>query len=182
MEIALNNFLLNTLKHHFPSQIAFVMEARTEGFYKSLLKLGGSQMDVYLGGLSVQVIMKDCINGLISNGIVSYDNYLEKILQNGGFFTTTISDGSKWVFRLGDQPEKYVHIHPGRYSPFTMRVKANQLKTVLCLLFEGITSIDIDVVNTIRKERLSLSPIKSLNENLGIEALWKYYWGNMNST
>jgi len=58
--------------------------------------------------------------------------------------------------------EKFVHIHPGRYSPNTFRVKANTLKTAIVAEFLALcqdqSPYDIQVVNQARI-RLQLSPV-----------------------
>ena len=92
----------------------------------------------------------------------------------------TISDGSVWVLRQGTEKEKYVHIHPGRYSPVTIRVKSGPLKTVMMVLaFQSVTgkkaTNDLETINSIREEFLRESPVKSLNATHGINRVLKLF-------
>jgi hypothetical protein len=68
-----------------------------------------------------------------------------------------------------------VHIHPGRYSPQTIRVKATTLKTaILILYFEQVADVEIvnaNAINQIRKEYLNEPPIKSLSSASGLGRL-----------
>ena len=58
--------------------------------------------------------------------------------------------------------ESFVHVHPGRYSPNTFRVKANTIKTAILAralaLHYKRTDYDIDLINEARI-KLSLSPV-----------------------
>lgn len=71
-------------------------------------------------------------------------------------------DTSRWVIRLGDH-ERYVHVHPARYSPFTVRVRASALRTsVLALVYaklHGSEPTSRSVINAVRTKYLNLSPI-----------------------
>ena len=48
-------------------------------------------------------------------------------------------DGSAWVLRQGEEGGRYVHVHPGRRTPPTLRVRATVLKTaVMALRMPGL--------------------------------------------
>jgi hypothetical protein len=82
--------------------------------------------------------------------------------RGGGFRSITLSDTSEWILREGADPEAYVHIHPGRYSPHTFRVKATSLKIAVCAIYlDGKpNSLDTAFINNIRTGILNLSPVK----------------------
>jgi hypothetical protein len=67
------------------------------------------------------------------------------------------------VLRLGDERDRYVHVHPGRWSPATLRVRANVLKTaVMVLAYVGVRGgdpLDRALVNRVRGEYLGLAPV-----------------------
>ena len=172
-KIKQENLLFNTLKHHLSIQLAITKEKDERAFYRALLKLGGSQMDVYIGKLQADEIAQECISKLNELQITTYDRYLSLLQLKQGYFSMQLSDKSIWVFRLGNEEERFVHIHPGRNSPHTTRMKASTLKTVLSLLYEGFSEIDLGIVNQIRTEKLDLSPIKKFNFDDGIGKLWK---------
>jgi hypothetical protein len=66
------------------------------------------------------------------------------------------------VLRLGDE-ERFVHLHPGRWSPATVRVRGNVLKTAFLVLVHvqvhGGDPMDRAVINAVRREHLGLSPL-----------------------
>lgn len=72
-------------------------------------------------------------------------------------------DTSRWVLRAGDEDDRFVHLHPARYSPFTIRVRANVLTTaVLALAYTGLHGGDPlsrPVVNAVRRDYLGLAPV-----------------------
>jgi hypothetical protein len=83
-----------------------------------------------------------------------------------------ISDKSIWTLRLGNEKKRYIHIHPGRYSPLTIRVKAVTLKTTIAVrvLVEEIDSElpNLKSINEVRTSFLKLPPLKSLSLSSGI--------------
>lgn len=157
-----SNILFNALKHSFVEQLNLVGTQDKAVFYASLLKLGGSQMDVYEGRLSVDCFFSECVEALTDLGIRNRTEYIVALEKGNGYFSSTLSDGSVWVFLLGDSTERFVHIHPARHSPHTFRIKANSLKTVLALCFEGVGVLGKEVVNRVRVEDLGLSAVKEV--------------------
>ena len=101
---------------------------------------------------------------------ISSENHYDEWLKNEGkdYKLFELKDKSIWTLRLGETSERYVHIHPARYSPHTIRVKATALKTViLSLCLEGfgeLKDIDKESVNIIRKKYLNEPPLKSLSK------------------
>ena len=82
-------------------------------------------------------------------------------------------EGSRWVLRMGDEAGRYVHVHPGRWSPATLRVRANVLKTAVMVLAYaaayGGDPLDRALVNRVRGEFLGLAPVgKDLAGEQGI--------------
>jgi hypothetical protein len=79
------------------------------------------------------------------------------------------------VLRLGEQENRYVHIHPGRYATHTIRVKAGTLKTAIAVSIWkkkfNCTEITLALVNRVRKEILYTSPVKSFSADEGLGKL-----------
>jgi hypothetical protein len=143
---------------------------------KHLLKIGESQMDLYLGKLNPADISKQIIAHLKKAKILEPDKYINWLKEErGDYKLVQLSDSSIWTLRLGEDRERYVHIHPGRYSPQTIRVKATTLKTaILILYFEQVADVEIvnaNAINQIRKEYLNEPPIKSLSSASGLGRL-----------
>jgi len=75
------------------------------------------------------------------------------------------------VFLWGNEPELYVHIHPARYSPYTIRIKSATLKTAVMLKIRDVKYLNTDSINAVRKS-IGFSPIKSMEKATSIrEAL-----------
>ena len=93
----------------------------------------------------------------------------------------TLPDESKWLIKKGNKEERYIHIHPAKFSEHTIQVRATTLKTVLTLCIHKIPIHDdaehnLRSVNEQRISFLQLSPIKSLDEeDSGILKLWQLF-------
>jgi hypothetical protein len=173
---------LNGWKHHasfITQQIKTVKKIETLDELKThLLKIGESQMDLYFGKYSPAEISEQTLRALDRKKVFSseqFQNWLGKEEKN--YQLVKLKDKSLWTLRLGEDPERYVHIHPGRYSPHTMRVKATTLKTAIMILcFEQtgeIKLIETKVVNLIKKKYLSEPPIKSFSNASGLGRIIK---------
>lgn len=161
----------NLLKHHKQFVNHFIINKKltsTTQIHALLLPIGASQMDVYTGDLSVENILAEIHSFLIANHhLTDKHSYARWIDHQGGFGTVVLSDGSRWILRVIDS-DAYVHIHPGRYSPHTVRVKANAWKTAIATLLVARhrgQSIDLRLVNEVRAEGLGLSPVRALDED-----------------
>jgi len=167
----------NCLKHHtgfIKQQIASVKSGKNvEEISKHLLRIGESQMDLYIGKLSPLIISKQIISRLKKDGYLYYDEYLAWLMNDGDDYKLIpLSDKSIWTLRISENKERYVHIHPGRYSLHTIRVKATTLKTaimILCSVKAGeIKSIETETVNYIRKKYLNDPPLKTFSKASGL--------------
>jgi hypothetical protein len=78
-----------------------------------------------------------------------------------------------WVFKIGVEPGRHVHIHPGRNVPHTVRAKANVLKTAIAVnakaWLDESNPLRIENINTVREDLIRLEPIKfvTMNQELG---------------
>lgn len=163
---------LNHIKHHWEQIVAFVRAYQDDpaALKKSLLIVGSSQMDLYTGTLSIQQIDTEVTHLLKSQAHYERLSYLQWLQEQRGYQTLTLSDTSVWVLRKGEQTQKYIHLHPGRYSPHTIRAKATTLKTAiatLCVARSSSQKIDLSLVNTIRKDVLNLSPLRQISPEEG---------------
>src|SRR5262249_21364455 len=94
----------------------------------------------------------------------SADLFRRWVDETGGFRTISFAeDASRWVLRFGELDGRFVHVHPARSSPFTVRVLANVLVTaVLALSFAGHNGGDPlsrKVLNAVRGDYLGLEPL-----------------------
>lgn len=169
-------------KHHL-QHIKTVVLKNQQNFsinFKSNLckRFGSSVIDLYSGNLSPSEISKEIFDAIIRLGNETRNNYFSWIDSSlGQYQKITLSDGSSWTLKKGNNPKRYIHIHPSRYARNTTRVKATVLKTVVayCFLFDkkkGTPSVE--QLNFSRKILLNLPPLKEGVLNHQIFWLVKY--------
>lgn len=174
----------NCWKHHagfIAKQINSVRRfGDIEKLKKCLLRIGESQMDLYLGKRTVEEIARLLLEHLHQNSINSskeYESWLDK--GNKDYQLVELKDKSIWTLRLSESSEHYVHIHPGRYSPHTVRVKAATLKTVIMILalhkLNAVSAIDTESVNDVRKKYLNEPPLKSISKASALVRLLAHF-------
>ncbi len=75
---------------------------------KTLLVIGESQMDLYVGELSPQKICDEIVSKLKSAGVLALEVYKKWLFEKGSEYKLVeISDNSVWALRLGKQEERY---------------------------------------------------------------------------
>jgi hypothetical protein len=175
--------LFNIWKHHAQAlrhRIAETVHAGSPALAElaeRLVVIGTQLMDLYTGPLTPAEIGASVVVALQAERRLEWDVYRTWIEGSGGYAVLTFpEDESRWVLRLGDEAEYYVHVHPGRWTPQTRRVRANVLKTaVMALAHSGVhggSPIDLDRINSVRRDYLGLSPIgKELNSEQGLGAI-----------
>ena len=143
---------------------------------QELRLIGSNLIDLYYGILSVNEICIQMIEVAEQHGLTSSAR-LAEWLQPLEYRRIQLSDSSLWVIRQGQNEKRFLHIHPAKYSPFTIRVKAPTLKTVVAMQIFNINlnKSDVSEVNRIRTQKLNLSPIKALAEGKGIARLMKNF-------
>lgn len=162
--------LFNTFKHHagtLRARIHHICQRGHAAFIEMssrLAILGTRLMDLYTGSLTPRDLSGWVIDHLQQLDLLDLERYRYRLLQSGDYLVFTHpQEGSRWVLRLGDESDRYVHLHPGRWSEHTVRVRANVLKTAfLVLCFTGIhggNPTDREVINQVRRDHLGLSPL-----------------------
>lgn len=154
----------------------FKSDAQIKELQSLLLKIGESQMDLYFGKLTPVEIGIQTVNYLSSNSIKNRKKFTDWLYRaETEYQIIVLKDKSVWTLRNGNEEKRFVHIHPGRYSPNTIRVKALTLKSVICVLaylrIQSFHSVDIGLINEVRKKYLNASPIKSINKKNGLGKL-----------
>lgn len=176
-------FTFNVQKHHAGALYDFIQsyDQPLEELHLELQAIGSALMDLYYGPLSVIQICTEIKANLHDSGQWNKEAFLSWLNTNDGFQSLHLTDGSAWVLRQGEDSERYIHIHPGRYSPNTMRIKAGTLMTAIGIAIyhqaNPRQAIDLATLNQIRSIYLKLSPVKSsqLNERLvQLLAIWNY--------
>lgn len=173
-------FKLNCWKHHAGFIAKQIKQIKNEEELKIipslLLKIGKSRMDLYLGKLTPSEITKFIKKFLKKNKFFKYDSYEQWLFSEDNEYRLIIlPDKSTWTLRMGDQEENYIHIHPGRYSAHTIRVRALTLKTAICVMasikVNKNLSPELELINNVRKEILGVAPVKALTSTAGLMKL-----------
>ena len=170
---------LNCWKHHagfIKSKINSVTKNSFQDLLWEIKVIGNGLMDLYFGKLSPEEISDEILQQLEVNNIFNKSEYKNWLNEEGSDFRNKkISDDSVWILRLGEDEKRFVHIHPARYSLHTFRIRAVSLKTAIVVnayvKLNNCEPLDLKIVNEIRKEYLSESPVKSLSGDSGLGKL-----------
>lgn len=140
---------------------------------QQLTATGKSQTDFYTGRLTPLKIAREIKSFLEGKKLLEKASYLQWLDRPGSLYRITeISDGSVWVLLPGKTEGRHVHIHPARYSPLTLRIRSETLKTAIAVLWYcnlcGRDHNDLKVVNEAREKLLGLSPVREVKAQRGI--------------
>lgn len=169
--------LFHPLKHHLQWIRSLIEERALQGgsvmppVATQLLTVGNSQMDLYTGTLGPAAIAGEVIGYLAEHDLLEPARYQAWLAQSAGYRLVQLPDASRWVLRWGEVEGCHVHIHPARYSPHSVRVKASTLKTgILVSIWERLHSRPavLDEINVLRRDWLMLPPIRSTEETEGL--------------
>jgi hypothetical protein len=175
--------LFNTWKHHAAALRQRIAETVQGGdpalddLADQMVVIGTELMDLYVGSFSPAEIGAKVLQLLRADGQLALAAYRTWITAEGGYRVLTFAeDESRWVLRMGDEADRYVHVHPARWAPATRRVRANVLKTaVMALAYVGVHGgdpLDLSLVNQVRREFLGLTPMgKDLAGDQGVGAV-----------
>jgi hypothetical protein len=173
--------LFNPWKHHAGALRQRVADVGRGGaaalaaLPAQVLVIGTELMDLYTGDLTPARIGERVLARLRDDGLLAWEAYRPWVEAGGGYRLLTLEEGSVWVLRAGDPAERYVHLHPGRWTPATRRVRANVLKTAVLVLahvaVHGGDPLDVRLVNQVRAQHLGLSPIKELAGDQGLQSV-----------
>jgi hypothetical protein len=170
----------NCWKHHagfIKEQINLIKDKKDiDNLPDILLKIGESQMDLYISILSPNQISENIIEQLKGMNVLSSSEYKEWLFNDKkDYQLLKLPDKSVWVLRWGVDRNRYIHIHPGRHSTNTIRVKFLTLKTAICILslnkIFGGTADNLSLINSLREKFLKAPPLKSFSHSAGLGRL-----------
>jgi hypothetical protein len=186
MKIIPHPILFNVWKHHADYVVCQLKQAKKLDlayFAQEVKTIGNNQMDLYVGSLSPEEIGKEIVAILHKKQIQSQAAYQEWITQTQQQFRLiTLEDQSVWTLLWSGGTERYIHIHPARHSPHTLRVRGTVLKTVIMsCVYAALedTQPGISLINQVRKEHLDLSPVQYLNPEEGIGKMLRIFYEMM---
>ncbi|MFW6019946.1 MAG: hypothetical protein ACOCPM_05130 [Bacteroidales bacterium] len=162
-------FLLNGLKHHLPlirQYLPILKQMPEHTFLSALKKTGNSVTDFYYGTMNIEPITTEIRKKLIELNVFQQEAFDQWVLNQDDYFCFRISDSSDWLIRRGMNNERYIHIHPGKHSYKTKRIKSRSLRIALAIIYFSNNENDLfslDFLNKIRKEKLDLPPVKAIS-------------------
>ncbi len=170
----------NPVKHHYRFLLQQINKWRFlewQEVEEELRAIGNNLLDLYLGDLSTNAICNETLLFFEAHKLLDRETFL-KWIDHPGYKKIQLSDESQWVIKKGDDFSRYLHIHPGKNSIHTIRVRATTLKTVIAVKIQladenGLPPLN--EVNRIRTEFLNLSPVKNLQQGKGILKLWQLF-------
>jgi hypothetical protein len=166
----LSPVLFNTFKHHAGALRCRITSVAAAGpgaladLGSRMAVLGTKLMDLYIGQLTPREISTRVLELLRAQGRLERESFRAWLAEQNDYLVVPFAeDESRWVLRMGDEHARYIHLHPGRWSPATIRVRANVLKTAFLVLAHvriyGGQSMDRKVINEVRQQHLGLSPL-----------------------
>ncbi|HZK95999.1 MAG TPA: hypothetical protein VFC67_17500 [Prolixibacteraceae bacterium] len=173
-------FRFNPFKHHRNYILGILGSAGPEGIIGLLHQVCNNYIDIYTGIMSPGAIVNDVVHILKSKRVFQKTDFTHWVASQNGYQQIKLEDQSEWVIRIGNDNERYIHIHPTRTGPFTIRLKGSSLKTIYMLktCFEDFPeSLSLEKVNQIRMQ-IGLSPVKKLDRNKGILKCYASFFNN----
>jgi hypothetical protein len=132
-------------------------------------------MDLYTGSLTPAEIGEQVAAQLRDAARFEFEPLAAFLQARGEFSMHTLTDGSQWTVRLGPADGRYLHLHPGRWVPHTVRVQANTLRSAVVshahALLTGSDPMALSVVNEARRRYLALLPVRELTGDGGLGAV-----------
>lgn len=130
-------------------------------------------MDLYFGDLTPALIAEEVLRQLRDAKLLELEVYRTWITDQGGYGVLTFAgDDSRWVVRLAEGSDRYVHLHPARLTPLTRRIRSNVLKTAIMVnayvLVHGGDPLHSGLVNQVRQKFLHLSPMRGVSNGQGL--------------
>lgn len=173
--------LLNTWKHHARwirwriERAAAGGSAGVEALVPEMAVVGARLMDLYTGSLTPAEIGEQVAAQLRDAGRFDFESLSAFLQGRGEYAMHTLSDGSQWTVRLGPADGRYLHLHPGRWVPHTIRVQANTLRSAVIshahALLTGGDPNSLKLVNEARRRYLGMLPVRELTGDGGLGAV-----------
>ncbi|MGD9928998.1 MAG: hypothetical protein AB7U05_03190 [Mangrovibacterium sp.] len=169
----------NPFKHHLGYLFTQLENMPPEEFAALWDPVCNNYIDLYTGMLTPAEIARAIIKELQSRQAFMPGDFARWLTLKIGYQQIELSDQSQWIVRQGEDPERYIHIHPARTGQFTIRFKGSTLKTVCLIRASQKTRMNEPTLNFVNQIRLKngLSPIKKLEPCKGILKCYALFFG-----
>lgn len=160
----------NPFKHHRNYLLA-QLESTPPELIKSLLHpICHNYMDLYIGKMSPQAITLAVIDKLKETLVLEEGPFTHWVHSRNDYRHIWLEDQSVWVVRKSELKDRYIHLHPSRTGPLSVRVKGSTFKTICQLKAtfpDHPSTFSLEQVNLARQQ-VGLSPVKRLDQGKGI--------------
>ncbi|MCF8357858.1 MAG: hydantoinase B/oxoprolinase family protein [Prolixibacteraceae bacterium] len=128
---------------------------------ENIRSVNSNYVDVYTGKFEPEEIISHIKTKLDEMKVSSQEQFVAWLGKHE-YRKITLSDGSGWVLREGNEPGYGIHIHPARTGPHLLRMQGNWWKTAVAirLFYPEETDPVPELVNRVRKELLNISPVR----------------------
>ena len=113
----------NPFKHHRNYILSILQEITPKMLSGLLDPVCNNYIDIYTGNMTPEVICNSVIDLLKSNQIFQKDNFIHWVGTQSGYQQIKMEDHSEWIVRKSNESERYIHLHPARSGPLTIRFK-----------------------------------------------------------
>lgn len=160
----------NPFKHHRNYLLSLFERASPELITSLLHPICNNYVDLYTGEMTPEAISRAVLDILMKTKVHEADDFIRWVNLHNGYRHVKLEDQSEWVVRKSEQKDRYIHLHPSRTSPLSVRLKGSIFKTI-CQLKSNFPdhapNFSIEQVNLARQQ-VGLSPIKKLDPGKGI--------------
>lgn len=160
----------NPFKHHRNYILGVLESASPEVIISLLDPVCNNYIDIYTGTMTPEAIGNAVVVILKLKQVFQEEDFSRWVDSKNGYRQIKLEDQSEWVVRKSIEAKRYIHLHPARNGPFTIRFKGSTLKTAYLLKtsFSDLQEpLSLVKVNRVRIQ-IGLSPIKKLERNKGI--------------
>lgn len=168
----------NPLKHHRRYLVSFMEKASPELISSLLHPVCNNYLDLYVGAMSPGAITRSVIDILMGNHVLEIDDFTNWVNSHNGYQPVKLEDQSEWIVRKSELRDRYIHLHPSRTGPLSVRLKGSAFKTICQLkasLPDNNTTISLEQVNLARQQ-IGLSPVKKLEKGKGISKQYETFF------
>ncbi|HEX2937206.1 MAG TPA: hypothetical protein VHO72_17755 [Bacteroidales bacterium] len=155
----------NPWKHHMNWLTWQIRRAREDTFLRDaaisiISGFNNNYIDIYTGIYSPeQIILR--IENLIKQEI-QQTAFVKPLFDTTPYKLITLEDESVWVLQQGNHEEPWIHIHPAKFTPHSVRIYGTLLKTaILLMLLDHNKQPELAEINRVRTTYLRLSPLKN---------------------
>lgn len=169
-------------KHHRNYILGILDNASPELVVSLLGPVCNNYTDIYTGQLTPEAICSAIIDILKSKEVFSADDFTRWVDLKNGYQKVILEDQSEWIVRRSVEAERYIHIHPTRSGPLTMRLKGSTLKTAYLLKISMTVNEEILSLENVNRVRMQVgfSPVKKLERGKGILKCYERFFNVTN--